>query len=493
MRRRRFLFLLFIFLSYVPVLAQVDTGWIRRYNGPGNDGDFAYALAVDDSGNVYVTGESVGSGSSYDYVTIKYSANGDTLWARRYNGPANDYDVATAIAVDGDGNVYVTGHSWGGLSTDFATVKYTPNGDTLWVRRYNGPGNLGDGGSALAVDDSENVYVTGISWSGTSSDYTTIKYAPNGDTLWVRWYNGPGNGEDMASSLAVDNYGDVYITGWSLGNGTNSDYATLKYAPNGDTLWVRRYNGPGNLGDGGSALAVDDSGSVYVTGISWNGTSSDYTTIKYAPNGDTLWVRQYNGPGNDYDYGSSLVVDVSGNVYVTGRSGGSGTSDDYATALALDTSGNIYVTGLSVGIGTSDDYATIKYAPNGDILWVRLYNGLGNDYDVATALGVDGRQNVYVTGYSWGIGTLQNYVTIKYNKFGCAAKAGDANSDYKVNLSDIIFKVNYVFKGGARPDPLCSGDDNADNEVNLPDIIYLVNFVFKGGPGPLNSNECCLE
>src|SRR4030067_1282624 len=308
MRRRRFLFLLFIFLSYVPVLAQVDTGWIRRYNGPGNDGDFAYALAVDDSGNVYVTGESVGSGSSYDYVTIKYSANGDTLWARRYNGPANDYDVATAIAVDGDGNVYVTGHSWGGLSTDFATVKYTPNGDTLWVRRYNGPGNLGDGGSALAVDDS---------------------------------------------------------------------------------------------------------GSVYVTGISWNGTSSDYTTI--------------------------------------------------------------------------------KYAPNGDILWVRLYNGLGNDYDVATALGVDGRQNVYVTGYSWGIGTLQNYVTKKYNKFGCAAKAGDANSDYKVNLSDIIFKVNYVFKGGARPDPLCSGDDNADNEVNLPDIIYLVNFVFKGGPGPLNSNECCLE
>jgi len=519
-----FLFWQFLFFSALPVLAQVDTGWVRRYNGPGNGWDQASALAVDDSGNVYATGFSgVIPSFDFDYATIKYAPNGNTLWVRRYNGPGNDYDVATALAVDDSGNVYVTGRSDGsGTFSDYATIKYAPNGDSLWVRRYNGPANNDDYASALAVDNSGNAYVTGASFGfGTDLDYVTIKYAPNGDTLWVRRYNGPGIiSYDYASALAVDDSGNVYVTGYSVGSGTSEDYATIKYSPAGDTVWVRRYNGPGNFEDRANALAVDGSENVYVTGWSRDsgGTFYDYATLKYAPNGDTLWVRRYNGPGNSGDYASALAVDVSGNVYVTGWSYGSGTSYDYATikyasngdtlwvrryngpgnsdyakALAVDDSGNVYVTGWSYGSQTLPDYATIKYAPNGDTLWVRRYDGPpGNLDDIPYALAVDGIGNVYVTGVSIGSGTSYDYATIKYNKFGCAAKAGDANSDYKVNLSDIIFKVNYVFKGGAKPDPLCSGDDNADNIVNLPDIIYSVNFVFKGGPAPLKSLECCL-
>src|SRR5574341_2530523 len=107
------IFLFFGLLSYFPALAQVDTAWVRRYNGRGNGVDSATALAVDDSGNVYVTGGSFGNGTFLDYATIKYGSNGNILWVRTYDGPASGDDIATAIEVDGKGNVYVTGTSDG--------------------------------------------------------------------------------------------------------------------------------------------------------------------------------------------------------------------------------------------------------------------------------------------------------------------------------------------------------------------------------------------
>jgi hypothetical protein len=225
-----------LLVGLLPLLAGaqgVREAWVARYNGPGNGTDYATALAVDSQGNVYVTGWSWGSGTNYDYATVKYDANGNELWVRRYNGPGNSGDAAYALAVDSQGNVYVTGRSIGsGTGFDYATIKYDANGNELWVRRYNSPGNGGDAALALAVDSQGNVYVTGVSeGSGTGRDYATIKYDANGTQLWVRRYNGPGNSEDVARALAVDRQGNVYVTGWSIGSGTGDDYATIKYVP----------------------------------------------------------------------------------------------------------------------------------------------------------------------------------------------------------------------------------------------------------------------
>ncbi|MCK4403990.1 MAG: SBBP repeat-containing protein [candidate division Zixibacteria bacterium] len=393
----KLLILVILLLVSIPVFAQVDTAWVRRYNGPGNSGDYARAIAVDGSGNVYVTGGSRGSGTyDADYATIKYYPDGDTAWVRGYNGPGNGDDQAYAIAADGSGNVYVTGHSDGsGTYDDYATIKYYPNGDTAWVRRYNGPGNYYDRAEAIAVDGSGNVYVTGCSnGSGTADDYATIKYYPDGDTAWVRRYNGPGNYyDDDAYAIAVDGSGNVYVTGCSNGSGTAYATATIKYHPNGDTAWVRRYNEPGNGDAGAYAIAVDGSGNVYVTGWSRDsGTyDADYATIKYYPDGDTAWVRRYNGPGN---------------------------GTDWVRAIAVDGSGNVYVTGISVGSGTYEDYATVKYDSNGNQLWVSRYNGPGNSEDYAGAIAIDVSGNVYVTGYSWESGTDYDYATIKYVQTG---------------------------------------------------------------------------
>ena len=437
--------LILIILAYPFVSnSQVTEEWVKNYNGPGDSVDYAVSLAVDNSGNIYVTGNSDGSGTLSDYCTIKYSPNGDSLWVRRYNGPGNGLDVVSSIAVDNSGNVYVTGSSWGsGTLSDYCTIKYNPNGDSLWLRRYNGPGVGIDWVQSIAVDNSGNVYVTGSSArSGTVCDYCTIKYNSDGDSLWVRRYSGPGN-SDGAFSIAVDNSGNVYVTGGSVGNGTGSDYCTIKYNSNGDSLWVRRYNGPGNNSDQAISLALDNSGNVYVTGSSYGiGTLSDYCTIKYSPNGDSLWVRRYNGPWNRSEGANSIAVDISGNIYVIGSSYGSwlynndyctikynsngdslwvriydgpGNTDDYAESIALDNSGNVYVTGCSSLYGTNGDYCTIKYDSIGTQRWVQIYNGQGNGNDCAFSIVADNSGNVYVTGWSYGTTTYDDYCTIKYH------------------------------------------------------------------------------
>src|SRR6266508_648648 len=132
--------------AYAQTVPQAD--WVRNYSS-GYDPAFAfaYALAVDTSGNVYVTGHSYGS-DFFDYITIKYSPAGTEEWVARYNGAGNSDDRPNAVAVDASGNVYVTGYS----SNDYATIKYSPSGIQQWVARYNRPGNTADRAWALAVD-----------------------------------------------------------------------------------------------------------------------------------------------------------------------------------------------------------------------------------------------------------------------------------------------------------------------------------------------------
>lgn len=139
--------------------------------------------------------------------------------------------------MDTNGNVYVTGQisiDNSDFAGDYATIKYNTNGVEQWIAIYKGPDEDIDQATALAVDSGGNVYVTGLSYNKTDilteSDYTTIKYNTNGVQQWVERYGGPGNSTDIATAIAVDAAGNVHVTGFSYGEGTDFDYATIKYA-----------------------------------------------------------------------------------------------------------------------------------------------------------------------------------------------------------------------------------------------------------------------
>jgi hypothetical protein len=244
----------------------VRQAWVASYVGVFDDE--ATGIAVDGSLNVYVTGYS-GAPDAYHYGTIKYNAFGQEEWIASYNFP-NSISFAKAIAIDRAGNVYVTGTSGTFMSGDFdyATMKYNNSGQQQWVARYNGAANSDDRATGIAVDLSGNVYVTGGS-GFPSRDYATIKYDSLGQQQWVARYNGPGNADDAAVAIAVDNLGSVYVTGNSVGSGTGADYATIKYDNSGRQQWIARYNGPANDFDSPAGMTIDGSGNVYVTGTSW--------------------------------------------------------------------------------------------------------------------------------------------------------------------------------------------------------------------------------
>ena len=424
---------IYLLCIHLTANAQVTQEWVAIYNDTtAGSNSTANAITVDGAGNVYVTG------TSGDFVTIKYNSSGVQQWIARYNGGAED--AATAIAVDGSGNVYVTGYSSTGLHYAYATIKYDSSGVQQWTKTYTFNINDDQKTVAIAVDALGNVYITGTSYGTVSTlmDYATIKYNSAGVQQWVQRYDGPVSGNDYATAMVLDNSANVYVTGYSPGNGTQTDYATIKYDSSGVQQWVARYNGPASSYDVASSIALNDSGNVYVTGYSMSGPSfgtEDYATVKYNSSGVQQWASIYNGPGNWNDEAYSIAVDGSGNVCVTGvslqdyatvkynssgvqqwaqRYNGTANSADIANKLVIDGSASVYVTGYSLdGNPLQPGYTTIKYNTSGNQQWLQRFNRTLTSWDYANAIAVDSSENVYVTGKSSN-GTTYDYATIKY-------------------------------------------------------------------------------
>jgi uncharacterized delta-60 repeat protein len=442
---------------------------VKRYNGPSSGDDRASATAVDSNGNIYVTGRSAGNGTGYDIATVKYSPQGEQLWAIRYNGPDNADDLPNAIAVDADGNVYVTGttrhHSVLRNDMDYVTIRYTTlflppdrfgrvvqGAHQDWVQTYNFA-DANDVAVAIAVY-SGKVFVTGYSRAAAGFydpgyDYATVAYdATLGTELWgpngARFDNGI---EDKAVALAVAN-GYIYVTGWAVHRG-QYDIVTLRYDLNGaNMVLMMRLNG--------WPVALTARGkSVYVAGVSGQpGANTDYLAIKYDASLNEQWQHTAEPVRGQMDYVAGLAVDSLGNVFVAGSSVGNQgelntdmfilkwdkdgresafwvydgnpqtDGPDVATAIGIDSSDNVYVTGVSVAEnGPGLDYLTLKLNKGGLFyVWTKRWSSpgqapLAND-DHPTALAIDNNGNVIVTGYSPTAGQAYDFVTLKYSPAG---------------------------------------------------------------------------
>ena len=424
--------------------------WVQRHDGAYHGTDIPSGVVADNSGNVIVTGQvAVGVGTT-DAYTAKYAADGTLIWEATYSGPGNGNDIAAALVLDSVGNVIITGSSANATGIpDIFTVKYAAQtGAVLWQQRYAGAANDYDAGKGVAVDAQDNVFVIGTSTEslafqgGGGYDYCTLKYAAsNGQQLWVRTYNGPGNGNDYPYALAVDAAGNVIVTGGIIGLAGNEDIYTIKYsAANGTTLWAQTFDGSAHSTDAAIAIALDGTGHVFVAGSSSNGSNFDYITLQYdAATGSPGWTKREDGPGHGYDTATAIAVDPTGNVIITGSAPGIGTGNDILTikyapdgtrlwgatyndagngddqgrGLSVDGAGNIFVSGMAKN-GTYYDFVTLKYASDGSNLWTQLYDGPDHNNDMGlgrNALTPDG--GVVVTGESFGA-LNYDFTTVKY-------------------------------------------------------------------------------
>ena len=419
--------------------------WVERYDGTCHGWDVVHDIAIDDTGNVYITGSTQVCGSGQDYATIKYNSAGDVVWIATYNGPLNSHDQAYAMALAKSGNIYVTGGSFGnGTERDYLTIKYNQNGDTLWTRRYNSPVYDLDEAVLIVLDDSENVYISGYSEYYLSNlSYYTIKYDSSGNQVWAnRWEGTGGIAENRPHDMVMDKHGNIYITGESSNNVGNLDaFGTIKINQSGDTVWTDRYHGYSNVGlSEAYGIAIDDIGNAYVTGqsdtVSEFGGHWNIVTIKYNPSGQREWVNRITSPQfGTYGIGYDVAVDKDGNIIVVGGDGNGlcltikytpagdtvwtaqyGAPLAEGTNMVLDDENNIYITGIVNVSGGEPDIVTLKYNSQGELQWTETYDGPVNGDDEAVKIQLDNEQNVYVIGKSPGYGTgIDDFVTIKYD------------------------------------------------------------------------------
>jgi hypothetical protein len=303
--------------------SQYKVEWVKTFSTEGKVSiDKAKFVALDYDGNVIVTGTTNAEGLNENLTTIKYDKQGNQLWTAFYNGPGNYHDYPNGMAIDQFNNVYITGGSKGdgGTATDYFTVKYNSSGSEMWAERFTSNGGLHDESVSVAVDIHGNVYVTGfaghIATDNSGEDWLTIKYNTNGQKVWSAVYD-DGIVTDKAASLTIDASGNVYVTGQCRGPGFH--IATIKYDTSGKQLWIAKYDGSGNAWDKPTDIKIGNTGEVYITGFSYE-SNFDYITIKYDNNGNEIWKKNYNGLMNMNDEASSLLTDANGNVYVLGTS-----------------------------------------------------------------------------------------------------------------------------------------------------------------------------
>lgn len=260
-------------------------GGIIKYDTNGNQMWWKYFaleildIELDNVGNVCVTGST--SGVDRNIYTSKLDPEGTQIWYD-YMNAITGMDGGLAVSVDGEGNVYVAGMSM--LEDD--VIKYKANaeppplGEREWSARF--AITSGDWANSIAVDEDGNVYVSGSSKINSFYDCLTVKYDSKGKKLWEARYDGLANNEDLSVGLVLDSDANVYVSCQSKGGDPpQHDYATIMYDTDGNQLWVKRYDGSAHGEDRPQDIEIDGDGNVYVTGNSLTNTGFDFITIKY--------------------------------------------------------------------------------------------------------------------------------------------------------------------------------------------------------------------
>ncbi|PKN73855.1 MAG: hypothetical protein CVU50_01325 [Candidatus Cloacimonetes bacterium HGW-Cloacimonetes-3] len=536
---KKAMFLLVFCLTALWLAAQSPEWlWAKQAGGPG--GEYAYDIAMDSQGNQYVTGYFYGTATFGSYTLTssgefgifiaKMNGYGHWLWAVSAGG--SFYEYGKDIAVDGSGNTYLTGYFWGAAifgpytltssgPGDIFAAKLDSEGNFLWAVKAGGTGI--DEGSGIAVDGNGNTLLTG--WfqntasfgtytltSGGSDDIFAAKLDSTGNWLWAVRAGGTSGARGIG--IAVDGDGNALMSGafWgtaSFGTQTltssgGSDIFAAKLGTSGNWLWAVKAGGDGS--DFGRGIAVDGYGNAFLTGHFSSLATFGYSTLHSSVNqeifvamldGSGFWVGALSAGGTLVDYGSGIAVDGSGNVYLTGEfegtasfgdntltsSGGfdifaakldpgfswlwavqaGGTQNDRGYSIAVNESGNACLTG---DFESTSSFGTLTLTSNGyvDIFIAKLSNStlVSDEYGVPQA------------HFSLG----QNHPNPFTNSTSIELEVSDAKSIYEVSVYDLRGRHICTLHRGILPAGkhafTWNGKDASEKELSSGVYFYRV-------------------
>lgn len=480
--------------------------------------DEARDVVADNSGNIYIAGTANKTGStSQDMVLVRYNSIGQPTFNGYYDGPGfsaeegTDYDAGNAVAIDASGNMYMTGTSYqNGIGYCMTTIKYNSAGVQQWVKINN---SVSGEGRAIAVDGSGNVYVTG----DDDGQYVTIKYNSSGGIVsgWPQWYSG-----GVAWALKLDASNNVYITG-QIYQGTAQKYniVTIKYNTSGVTQWIAPFNGAANDDDCGYDLVLDASNNVYVAGYVTN-LNRDGLIVKFNSAGIQQWNYSWTGNGTSWDEAKAIAVSGS-YIYATGfvsainygknyatiklrasdsqfqwlsAYNGTANGDDEAVSLIIDNDSPV-VTGISLETTTGLDATTIRYNSIGTQVWIHKLDHLSQGWSdrskgiatMRTACASNTEVNYYIAG-NFTTGSVSDALIARYKYNYCCS--GSCQKQMGSTSEDLIIDYSLY------PNPLNSiatlniqGVELVNSKLSIIDLTGRVVREINN----INSNEITIE
>ena len=382
--------------------------------------DFPGRITTDAAGNFYVAGQLEATTQRSGFAILDYHANGSLQGVLRYKLASNEFGgLARDVKVDRLGNIYAVGDT----SAGGVVVSFTSTGIQRWARHF------GSAGIALALDTAGNIYAAGTHVTGGfQSEWVIAKYTSAGQLVWTRRHTGSAGGDVRLTDIQLDLAGNPVVTGTTnLLVGIASDtMTTLKLDPLGKTLWLKNFVAGPSVHHVASALAIDPAGSVYVTGVPAANdiaTPPPPFTVKYDANGNRIFVLRTGG--------ISIAIDPAGDVLLTGAtlrtSGGplflaaskfhsSGTKVWMTQIQALgkilsDTAGNVFVAGTLFNDDSTNpsDYLISKLSPAGQL----VFQARVNRADEASDATIDLFGNLLVTGNALNPQFQHDIITVR--------------------------------------------------------------------------------
>jgi cysteine-rich repeat protein len=363
--------------------------WTQGYGGEDAGNARARGVAVDGAGNVIVVGEEFVVGQNANVWLRKYTPAGEVLWSRAWDGPSSGDDIAYAVAVAAGDELVVTGEQYlAGEGADIFVERVAPDGEQIWRLSHSGDAGLGDRGFGVAVDADGNIAVTGEEYKliGLHNVWTRLMDG-DGTEIWTDVFDANA-GNDRGNAVAFTAAGDVVVAGEIYVPIGLADLWLRKYAAaDGAEVWTQTTdNMAGN--DAWHAVAIDADGDIGLVGETYetNGLAA-IVVAQYNASGFQVWANYQDSDGSDNDIGHGVAFGPDGALVAAGEEY---TANDFARAWVR------------------------KYDADGQELWTQTFDGQDSGNDVAWAVAVDAGGFVYAAGETYAINQFAEVWLRKY-------------------------------------------------------------------------------